>query len=244
MRQKLPAIITILFLLLLVPALGHARTVVQASTTNDSWERAVTLGTNPSTAVLYGRLGDTGDARFYSFSATRASTLTVQVEIAEEATGLEPRVVLYIPEEITIGPALPMSQPPKTLAAVYPANASKVHVEGPLRTTLTTRVDQSVELPKPGRYYLAVYNAGRASGAYRLSVVSDPASDWPISIRLRSWWLANVWLGPQYGALTIPLLIGVAALAAWLIVRRVPSPARIRRPGRRPKRTVTRARVS
>lgn len=244
MRQKLPARITILFLLLLVPVFGHASTVVRASTTNDSWERAVTLGSNPSTAVLYGRLGDTGDARFYSFSVSQATALQVQVEITEEDVQLEPRVVVYVPEEMTIGPALPMLQPPKTLAAVYPANASEVHVEGPLRTTLTTRVDQSVELPKAGRYYLAVYNAGRASGAYRLSMTRDPAAAWPMSVRLRSWWLANIWLGPQYGALTIPLLVGVAALAAWLIVRRVPSPARIHRPGRRPKRTVTRARVS
>jgi len=201
------------WLLISIPP-AKASTVL-ATTANHDWQAAVSLGANPGSALLYGRLSARA-AQYYSFTVTQPLTLHVNVEINPRVAGkFDPRIILYSPESITVGPALPMPQPPLTMAAVYPANASVKRVEGPLFTSLLKKVDQYLPIVQPGRYYLAVYNAGPISGAYRLSLVQDVSSASLGNIWQR-WWLTGSWFGPQSGAIIIPLILVALAIAGWV----------------------------
>ncbi len=223
MVTKKTIISALLAAFLVMPVVARAA-VVLASTTNNDWEHALSLGRNPTRADLYGRLSGTGDARYYEFSVTKPGTIRVVMQTVPDVDLLEPRLVLYAPEMMTIGPALPMPQPPRTLAAVYGADAKTTTTEGPFRTKLSLRFDHDLQLDTAGTYYLAVYNAGQDTGAYRLRLSTSGAPSLGWNDQFRSWWLTNAWLGPQFGALTIPLMVGVAAAIAWLIISKVPHP--------------------
>lgn len=244
MTAKSKIISLILASLLASPAVAKAQTVVTASSLNTTWKKAVSIGDNPLKAELYGRLVGTGDARYYRFRIDQPVSLKVNIVTSAEKNRLEPRLVLYEPEQITVGPALPMSQPPLTLAMVLTANAATIHTEGLMRTRLITRFDRMIKLDQAGQYYLAVYNAGQDQGPFRLSLSTTLVKNSPWMSVLRSWWLTNIWLGPQYGTLTVPLFITAAALIAWLIVSRVPLPVRAKSRSRRSRRTITHGRIS
>ncbi len=226
-RVKQTAVILAIAAVVILPVIARAA-IVLASTTNDDWRRAVDLGSNPTRADVYGRLTGTGDARYYRFTVSTAGTIRLKVQTEPNVELLQPQIVLYEPEGITIGPALPMPQPPKTLAAVYGASAKELVTEGPLRTKTELRFDHDVALDTPGTYYLAVYNAGQDSGAYRLRLTTTnaPALSW--GEQFRTWWLTNAWIGPQYGALTIPAIFAVIAVIAWFIISKMPHPHAVR----------------
>jgi len=218
---------------------AYATTTVSAGSKNDIFERAASLGSKPEAAMLYGKLSSTGDVRYFTFTISEPQTLNIRLDEAVRPGDFEPRLVVYEPDARTVGPVLPMPQPPSTIALVYTSNVNRSFTEGPLRTRLNTRIDRSFTLTQTGRYYLAVYNAGRGAGAFRLTVSSDAEPTWSRSAHFERWWLTSIWFGLESSTLFIPFIALLAAITAWLIVRHVPAPPQKRQPTLNKKRTVT-----
>lgn len=201
--------------------------------TNNTWQQSIPLGPPLSGRILYGELGGMGDRAFYYFTVTKPTTVTIQLAIPTWAgQRWQPRLVLYRPESTTIGPSLPMAQPPETAATVYPAD-DWVIVTDPLSSIEYRRVlKTTIEFPQPGRHWLAIYNAGQAGGRWRLTF-TGPATFAKIATWPGQWWRDQAWAGWALPTMLLPLWVMAAVIVLWLLTHR--HPATKRRPNHVPK---------
>lgn len=220
------------------PGLWHLRIVIQQRTcitlaaigvifigtttpvsaaTNTSWQQSVPLRSPLSGHVLYGTLSQTGSSAFYTFTITRPGSITVSLSVPTWADqDFMPQLVLYEPDSITVGPVLPMAQPPETIASIFPSDSGSLFFDQSSLTVRRQVQETTLVMAKPGRYFLAVYNAGTAAGRWRLAFNGPPKVvdifRWPGQC-----WQDNAWTGWTLQTLFIPLL--VLALSAAVISR-------------------------
>ncbi len=206
---------------------------VDVTTENTRWERAEKLTVADEPAVVFGALGSTGDARFYTLRADASSTLSIALDVPVWADPkFHPQIVVYQPDMMTVGPSLPMTQPPSTIALVYPLSGSAKRFEGLTQINIVERLKTTIDLPVAGKYFLAVYNADRVGGRFRLTL-SDPSADgrpalwsWP-----KRWWISQTWASSSSAVAYLPLvLLGAMIVVTWVITR-------LRRPNIQPKQT-------
>ncbi len=195
-----------------------AQAGVAVTSANRTWETSAKLGAVTEPIQLFGALGTTGDARFYQLTVKKIGTLSAAIDVpvwADEK--FHPQLVVYQPDSATVGPALPMIQPPGTIALVYPLTENTRHFEAWTQITTVKRLQAKLDVPVTGTYYLAVYNADRAGGRFRLTVSSPSATNsggilaWP-----KGWWVSQMWANPTIMTLFAPLvLIGIVMAAVW-----------------------------
>lgn len=195
---------------------------VDVTSANTRWERAEKLTITDEPAEFFGTLGSTGDARFFTLQTDAVGQLAVTLDVPVWADPkFHPQVVVYQPDTMTVGPSLPMAQPPDTIALVYPLSGKTKRFEGLTQINIVERLSTTIELPVVGQYYLAVYNADRAGGRFRLTL-ADPSVDgrmalwsWP-----KRWWISQTWASSSSAVAYLPLvLLGAMIVVTWLVTR-------------------------
>lgn len=183
--------------------------------TNTIWQRAVPI--KLQSAFLFGRLTRLGEARWYTVVIRRPTRITVDLAVPLSADlRFAPRLVVYRPDPITFGPLLPMAQPPKTVARVYPSTAGRAVVEALTQTEYRRLLRVRLDLPTAGRYYLALYNPSRQAGTFRLNI--RPSGTTLISVLdyPRLWWYSQVWSGWGLISFLAPLTALVIVGLTWI----------------------------
>ncbi len=189
---------------------------------NTTWQQAESLDFVQHSEMRYEVLSGTGDVRFYSMAVTKSQAVEVVLDVPRWAERrFHPQVVVYQPDLVTAGPGLPMAQPPATIASVYPLGLGTNVFDRRVFLTVAERLRASISLPVAGTYYLAVYNADREPGRYRLSVTpsgeenSRPLWQWP-----QDWWRAQTWSSRSGLVAYVPVAIVLVALGLlWRLTR-------------------------
>jgi hypothetical protein len=168
----LSAICLGLFITVLVICLSQpSRAAKQGST----WQRPRTLNSKQELVLNYGKLEATGDAVYYRLSIAASLTVKFQIDIPRHASSkFAPQLVVFEPYTSTIGPLLPLAQPPQTIALVYPMTTVKEVFNPATQTAYAVRLEAQPEFKTPGTYLIAVYNAGTVGGTYRLTMGDHP----------------------------------------------------------------------
>lgn len=211
--------IVITILALLVPG------AVFASTTHHDWKTAQRLGTQPAVTTQYGQLGTTGSTQFYRLDISTPTTYHIDLDIDGQLRSVfHPRIVVYRPDTVTAGPALPMLQPPSTVASVYATSEPSVGHEGPWLSIINYRFQADVDFSATGTYYVAIYNAGKIGGPFRMTMLEgdQQLSAWQSMSR---WWRTGMWVGAQWWNIIVPLFSAALAAIFWYIIHRLPHPA-------------------
>lgn len=194
---------------------------VAITTANTRWETSAKLGTIREPVQLYGALGSTGDARFFQVTVKKIGILSAAIDVPVWADPkFHPQLVVYQPDSSTTGPALSMVQPPGTIALVYPLTEQNRHFEAWTQITAVKRLQAQIDLPVTGTYYLAVYNADRVSGRFRLTL-TQPTSlatigmmSWP-----KCWWISQMWANPSITTPFAPLaVLAIILVMVWMVM--------------------------
>lgn len=205
-----------------IPA--HARTSIDRGHT--SWESAIQLTPEVSEQVRFGKLDAAGPIRFYRWVGRQGQKLTINLAVPLSSDQrFQPQIVLFQPDTLTAGPILSFSQPPKTIASIYPARSEKTVFERLTQTQFQQRMHQVLEVEQAGTYYLAVYLASSVAGNFRL-VVSSGTPSWLEATKdfPSRWWTTQLWAGLSWRSLFMPMVvIGiVAGIWWWVQLRRQP----------------------
>lgn len=163
---------------------------------------------------FYGALSRSQPARFYTWTIVQPTTVTIEVGLPRQTDSrFNPALVLYQPSTETVGPVLPMEQPPKTMASVYPASLAVEVVEKSTQISYQQRRHLRLALVTAGQYYLAVYTPAPLAGRYRLAISAATKTSlgtlltWP-----KRWWYAQIWAGYSWETLWVPgMLIAIVA---------------------------------
>ena len=124
-------IITLAILLLALPCISYA------ASKNTEYQKAKNLGSQPAIATEYDVLGATASVRYYRLDITSPTRYQIDLDIdGTQKNVFEPRLVVFRPDSITVGPALPVLQPPSTVAMVYGAQDRLTEHEGPDRKSV------------------------------------------------------------------------------------------------------------
>lgn len=210
MNRRRSFIVAAIALLLWLPVVTLGQTVLP-------WAAADVVEPQQHEVVKYGALG-INDGTYYRLRLARPAVVQVQVAVATNApTGFQPQVVVFSPDELTVGPVLPIAQPPATLATLYPASTHRVAFE-PFTQVFTKTIVSAPHTFGAGETYVAVYNAGNASGRYRLTLNPGSAlvqwqDAWQLPVR---WWHDQTFAGWGWQSFLTPLLVGLAVWAVWL----------------------------
>jgi hypothetical protein len=213
-------IFTLAVLLLAVPGLSRA------ATKNSDWQHAKNLGDQPAIATEYDVLGATASVRYYRFDISSPTRYQIDLDIdGTQKNVFEPRVVVFRPDSVTVGPALPVLQPPSTIAMVYGAQDRITEHEGPWLSLINHRLHSDIDFPKTGTYYIAVYNAGNIGGPFRITLTEgDHELTW--SQAAVRWIRTGLWVGAQWWNVLVPFIGATVAAFFWYIIHRVPHPSK------------------
>ncbi|MEK7537596.1 MAG: hypothetical protein AAB619_01325 [Patescibacteria group bacterium] len=190
-----------------------------AAGTGDSWQQPVTINVNARQFTDYRTLRATGDAVYYRLTVDQPRRVRIQISISRSAAAkFAPQVVLFRPHDTTVGPILPVEQPPETIALVYPMTAPRVVFDVFTQTLYTVRLEAQPVWPTAGTYIFAVYNAGSAGGQYRFlldrgSAVAQWPDAWQLPIR---WWRDQAFAGFSWLTFITPALIALGLWLVWL----------------------------
>lgn len=202
-------------------------TPAQATAPNTDWQHARSLGRDPQSISTTGTLGGTGSVRYYQVRVSAPTDFRVYLDIdGNGKPTAQPRLVLFQPDEQTIGPALPIAQPPSTIATVFAATDNTRMTSGPWLSVFTRRLSSTITLPSAGTHFLAVYNASEYPGSFRLMLERSDVSGTPIATRLHRWFSVGLWTAPQVITLLLPVLATALATLTWVIIHRLPHPKR------------------
>ena len=182
-----------------------------------TWQQSRTLLVPLTNQTVYGSLAPRAGGMFFRFSITKPESFHVRLsQPLNTSKAFEPRFVLYEPDDLTMGPYLPMDQPPQTLATVYPMSESVIHFYPATITSSVAKFETDFQLQRPGRYYLAVYNAGGASGRVRLDF-GQMQLTW-VSILTWPWHFVQdqAWSGFSLVSLFIPFWLLALTVWSWL----------------------------
>lgn len=206
--------------LIIVPTVVSA--TVSASKKNTTWERAQGLKLTGTPIVQYSVLGSVGDARFFSFTASKPSSLhaTIDVPIWSD-NKFHPQLIIYQPDTVTMGPNVPVPQPPRTVALIYPSASKDKYFDRKNQISVLERLDATIDIPVDGKYYLAVYNADRAAGRFRITL-AEPGEQGIQSIWMwpRQWWIAQTWASESQISAYLPIVLMLSMVGVtWFIVK-------------------------
>lgn len=202
-------------------------------TTVDGWEKAKTIRPYASEQVVFGKLSQPLQSHFLTWENEGSHQVRITIAVPESASSdFHPRLALFEPSDEMIGPLLPMDQPPKTLAAIYPANNDQAVFEGLTQTQYTVRLALDLTLEKSGQYYLAVYNADDVAGTYRLTITPPETDVWTaVTAYPGRWWTSHAWAGLSIRTLFLPaVVIGTLSALCWFIMLRLKTPIVTRKP--------------
>lgn len=189
-----------------------------ASAQTVSWPTAKTIDPVGHQVVTYGRLKGLGDGQYVRLILTRPTTLRLELSVPRSSvTRFQPQLAVFTADTVTVGPLLPIQQPPKTLGLVYPPTTAKAVWDPYTQAGYTVTLAARPSLPV-GTSYLAIYNAGDRSGRYRLiadtGATSIQWSDaWLFPVR---WWQDQQFAGFSPSTLITPLLLALVIWAVWL----------------------------
>ncbi len=186
-----------------------------------TWDKPIVINQSLRQFTDYRTIAPIGGVIYYRLTVSRPTTLILNVNIPRSASpNFAPQAVMFEPDPQTIGPLLPIAQPPQTIAIVYPMTPPTEVFDPATQTSSTVRLSATPNLPGAGTYLLAVYNAGRTTGRYQL-ILRDQSNMMPWSEAWwmpLGWWHEQVFAGFSWLTLITPLL---AALGAWLIYLRL-----------------------
>lgn len=182
-----------------------------------TWQDAAPVRFHGSEAVTYGQLATQNQAAMYVMTIDEPTVIRLELGVPRHAPAeFSPRVVVYQPDSMTLGPALPMEQPPLTLATVYPAVGTDTTFSILTQVSYRLALNTTVQLNQPGTYYLGVYNPSIWSGKYRLEIdqgavgVANWSDAWMLPAR---WWSDQAFAGWSWRTILTPLLVvGLAIL--------------------------------
>lgn len=216
--KKISTIIVGLFIVVLVVVFSLPS---RAAGVGETWQRPIIISADHETALYYGQLDKTGDAVYYQMTITTPQTLALRIDVARQANAkFAPQLVVYEPYTTTIGPLLPMDQPPQTIARVYPMTRVEEIFDLTTQVSYAVRLQAEPELAVPGTYRLAVYNAGSAGGTYRLVLGNNTMmAKWPdVWMMPIYWWHDQTFTGFSWLTLIFPVIL---ALLLWLVYLRL-----------------------
>lgn len=192
-------------------------TAAQAKTSN--WHLARLVRAPLAGQVLYGPLSSPGASAWYRFGVNRPTTINVILSVPTwTSEKFQPHLVFYQPESMTIGPVLPMDQPPQTAASVYPPTESTVRFNSLTLVQERVRLRATLTTHQAGWYYLAVYNPGVTAGRYRLEFAGSrwrwpSILTWPLV-----WWQDQAWAGWTLVTMFLPLWLVALVAWSWLVM--------------------------
>jgi hypothetical protein len=217
--MKYKGLVVVMFALL-VPGVAFAAEI------NRDWTTAKNLGKQPGIVTQHGQLGATSSVRFYRLEISSPTTYQIDLDIdGQLKQSFHPRIVVYRPDTVTAGPALPMIQPPSTVASVYATSEQQIGHEGPWLSIINHRFHATVPFETAGTYYVAVYNAGTVGGPFRLTLLEgeQKLTAWQMTMR---WCRTGMWVGAQWWNIIIPIIFAVIAAIFWYIIHRLPHPSK------------------
>lgn len=191
------------------------------ATDGTTWPEAKNIKLSGGQFIDYRRLSETGDAVYYRVDIAVPSIVRFDVSISRSAsTKFVPQVVVYEPSDQTIGPLLPLDQPPETIARVYPITQTRTVFNAFTQTQTDVRLEAQPEFTVPGTYIFAVYNAGTVGGQYRLMLDRGASiAQWQDAWQMpKRWWQDQAFAGFSWLTLITPALI---TLVVWLVYLRL-----------------------
>lgn len=232
-RRQLVALVALA--LLWGGPLARAATLNVSAATDANWQAASPIRVPTVRNVMFGVFREPYDARIFTFTITRPITMDAAIDVSMETNEhFRPQLVIYRPESYTVGPILPIDQPPRTSAAVYPTTDRMRNFEPMMMANTVRRLTTRLTFDVPGKYYLAVYNASIEPGRWRLEL-RPPAAAQSVTDFLRTWWMFRLWSGTLWeGIAGMAVALAVPTAILWLIYRRRRPPPR---PAARKKRT-------
>lgn len=184
-----------------------------------SWEQAIEVDPTASHYLNYRSLHATGDVVYYRLTITQPTRLRMQLGLPEVANAkFVPQVALFKPQMVTIGPVLPIVQPPQTMALVYPLTDPRGVFDPFTQAAYHIRLDAQLSLTTPGTHYFAVYNAGSAAGEYRFVLDrGQPVAAWQDAWTMpMQWWRDQTFAGFSWRTFITPALIALGLWFVWL----------------------------
>lgn len=192
---------------------------VPASAAGQSWDQPIIIPSGAHHLTDYRTLRGTGGVVYYRLTIGQPTTINISLNISPAAAStFAPQLVLFVPNNVTVGPLLPIVQPPQTIAQVYPMTGPNNAFVLFTQTRYTQRLVATPSLPVPGTYELAVYNAGRASGGVRLDYDRQAVvAEWPAVWQLAPlWWRDQTLAGFSFLTLLLPALFAIGLWIVWL----------------------------
>lgn len=192
-----------------------------AAELGSTWQRPLVLDLGSQPFVHYGKLGSTGEAIYFRLPISQPVSPTFQIDIPSNVSPkFAPQLVVFEPYSSTIGPLLPLAQPPKTIALVYPMTTVKEVFDPMTQAAYRIRLEAKPELTTPGTYLIAVYNAGSVGGSYRMMMGDNLSmAKWPdVWMIPMNWWSSQMFVGFSWMTLIFPTILG---LLIWLIYLRL-----------------------
>lgn len=206
-------------IIVLLAAVAGSRPTSAAE--GESWHQPVTITVGRKQFVDYRTLRTTGDAVYYQVTLKEPSRVRFEVSIPRSASPkFVPQVVVFQPNDVTIGPLLPLEQPPQTIALVYPVTQPRIVFDAFTQTLTTVRLEAQPSFAQAGTYTFAVYNAGTVAGQFKFSLDQGASlAQWQDAWQMPTrWWRDQMFAGFSWLTLITPLLIG---LCLWLVYLRL-----------------------
>jgi len=208
----------IIFLLLMI---GGGVVVSSVASNGTNWKNPISITDRPQQFIHYHSFQKTGDVSYYRFQVSQPTTARFEISLPRSANAkFAPQLVIFEPSSATIGPILPIEQPPLTIAQVYPVTQPRQAMNAFTQTLSTVRLEAQPEFTVAGTYLFAVYNAGSAAGNFKLVVdhgssLAQWQDAWLMPVR---WWQDQAFAGLSLLTLITPVLIG---LALWFVYLRL-----------------------
>lgn len=180
-----------------------------ATMAKSTWSTAQSIDLTAGQTIIYDQLSAEGGNDFFRLTVSQPTTIDVEIGAPDLAGDFQPRLVFYQPDSQTIGPSLPMEQPPRTLALVYPASQNEPVFNAFTQISYRQKLHSTFDLVA-GTTYLSVYNAASIPGRYRLSIdqgqgaVPSLTDAWQL---LPHWWHDQAFAGLTWRTLLTPGLL-------------------------------------
>ncbi len=190
-------------------------------TGGSTWQKPIPISTRLNQFIDYRTLHRTGDAVYYRIQVAEPSSVRMLISLSRQASKyFAPQVVVYAPYSETIGPIIPVEQPPKTLASLYPMTQTKEVFDAFTQTLTTYRLEAQPIFKSAGTYTFAIYNAGRTAGQYKFTLQrKNSSAEWHDAWQMpKRWWQDQMFAGFSWLSFITPLLIG---LSLWLLYLRL-----------------------
>lgn len=204
---------------------ASAINVIRLSNAQSRWESARSIRPMSERAVIFGTLPEVGSVRFVRFRVSSNRSIRFDVAVpSDAAAGFRPQLVVSQPSGMPAAPVLPFASPPDTVNLAFGQTARTEVTESLAGISYHRVFSTSLTAESDAEWYAAVYNAGTASGSFRLDIASGQSFGrwWTYP---RYWFVATAWAGPTARSWIWPALgvvaIGGLAWVGWWLGRRL-----------------------